>query len=224
MPADTIMIVEDDPSVAELIGGYLGQHGFEVKVEGRGDVAEARILAERPSLVLLDVSLPGKQGLDVCKQVRGAYPGPIMMMSTTESDEVEGLEMGADGYVSKPPSPSLLVARVKALLRRTQPALSSVLEVSGLRIDPRTREVRLGERLITLTSGEFDLLWLLASNAGVALSRKQIFEHLRLCGFEVTSRSIDLRISRLRQKLIRTSGERRFIKTVRGVGYLFARR
>jgi two-component system, OmpR family, response regulator RstA len=225
MSGTTIMLVEDDEPLAEMISDYLEQHGYEVKIEGRGDVAGARILAEQPSLVLLDLSLPGKDGIAICRQVREAYSGPIMMLTARGANEIEGLDVGADDYLTKPPQPGVLLARVRALLRRSAGAHppAEVLEVGDVRIEPSSREVRVGAKVLALTSGEFDLLWLLASNAGRILSRQQIYDRLRSSAYDTTDRSIDLRVSRLRQKLALICGDRKLIKTVRGVGYLLAR-
>lgn len=228
MPEPRILVVEDDPKLAAMIAGYLREQGFHADIEGRGDRAISRILAEQPSLVVLDLMLPGVDGLAVCREVRGGYSGPILMLTARggESDEVLGLELGADDYLAKPVRPRLLLARIRALLRRPSPAhgvKNEHLVIGDLMLRPDSREALVrGEKLL-LTSGEFDLLWLLASHAGQVVSRE--FLHRQLVGTEYADfeRSIDLRISRLRHKLEQASLSSEPIKTVRGVGYLYAR-
>ncbi len=224
-----ILIVEDDQRLAELTREYLESNGLKVAIESDGAKAAARILKERPDLVVLDLMLPGEDGLSICRKVRGQYDGPILMLTarTDDMDEVLGLEMGADDYVCKPVRPRVLLARIRALLRRREGHAEG--EVESLRrlqfgqlvIDSAMREAWLREQSIELTSAEFDLLWLLAANAGRILSREEIFNALRGIEYDGQDRSIDVRISRIRPKIGDDPMHPRLIKTVRSKGYLF---
>ena len=190
-------------------------------------------MAEQPDLVILDVMLPGMDGLTVCKRVRERFAGPILMLSALgdEVDEVVGLEIGADDYVAKPASPRKVLARVRTLLRRV-PAAGERAEAAGpdpvvtvgeLVVDPGRRSASLAGRELDLTTAEFDLLWLLARHAGETLEREAIYRELRGIAWDGMDRSIDLRVLRLRKKLGDDAAHPRFIKSVRGVGYLLAR-
>lgn len=224
-----ILIVEDDQRLAELTRDYLLGNGLSVAIEMDGAQAAARILQEQPDLVVLDLMLPGEDGLSICRKVRGLYEGPILMLTarTDDMDQVLGLEMGADDYVCKPVRPRVLLARIRALLRRmegneVQPAGERRrLQFGQLVIDNAMREAWLGEQAIELTSAEFDLLWLLTSNAGRILSREEIFNALRGIEYDGQDRSIDVRISRIRPKIGDDPMHPRLIKTVRSKGYLF---
>lgn len=226
-----ILLVEDDERLAGLTAEYLSRNDFAVSVEGRGDTAEQRIIAEQPDLVILDIMLPGKDGFEVCRAVRPAYRGVILMLTARDEDfdQILGLEMGADDYIAKPVQPRVLLARIKALLRRMpgsgEPAAGSADEkVFGqFRISQATRTASLGGQAIDLTTAEFDLLWLLASHAGNVLSRDDLLQELRGIGFDGLDRSIDARISRLRKKLNDDPDNPTRIKTVRGKGYLFSK-
>nr|WP_256667777.1 response regulator [Pseudomonas sp. R-28-1W-6] len=223
------MIVEDDQRLAELTREYLESNGLKVAIESDGGKAAARILKEQPDLVVLDLMLPGEDGLSICRKVRGQYDGPILMLTarTDDMDEVLGLEMGADDYVCKPVRPRVLLARIRALLRRSEgnaeaaPESLRRLQFGQLVIDSAMREAWLREQSIELTSAEFDLLWLLAVNAGRILSREEIFTALRGIEYDGQDRSIDVRISRIRPKIGDDPMHPRLIKTVRSKGYLF---
>lgn len=225
-----ILLVEDDERLAELTAEYLGKNDLEVSIEPRGDTAEARILAEQPDLVILDVMLPGKDGFEVCRAVRQQYRGVILMLTARDEDfdQILGLEMGADDYIAKPVQPRVLLARIKALLRRL-PANSEAradnetMTFGQFRISQATRTASLGGQGIDLTTAEFDLLWLLATHAGNVLSRDDLLQELRGIGFDGLDRSIDARISRLRKKLNDDPDNPTRIKTVRGKGYLFSK-
>ena len=231
-----ILLVEDDERLADLTAEYLRKNDFEVTIEGRGDTAEARIINDDPELVILDIMLPGKDGFEVCRAVRSKYKGVILMLTARDEDldQILGLELGADDYIAKPVQPRLLLARIKALLRRAPNASgasedsaesneSAELSFGNFSISQATRSTHLGDETIDLTTAEFDLLWLLARHAGSILSRDDLLQELRGIGFDGLDRSIDARISRLRRKLGDDPENPTRIKTVRGKGYLFSK-
>ncbi len=225
-----ILLVEDDPKLARLVQEFLETNGFEVTIEGRGDLAGARIVNENPDLVILDLMLPGASGLEVCKQVRAQYSKPILMLTALgdEVDEVVGLEVGADDYMSKPVRPRLLLARINNLLRRSdredasakQSPEQSVLTVGSMVIDQTSRRVSVDGKEVELTTAEFDLLAYFASRAGQVLTREQIYLESRGFEWDGIDRSIDLRIARIRKKLGDDAKKPKLIKSVRGSGYL----
>ncbi|MDT8896458.1 winged helix-turn-helix domain-containing protein [Halomonas sp. I1] len=224
-----VLIIEDDERLAELTRDYLAANGFRVTLEADGARGVQGILDLQPDLVILDLMLPGEDGLSICRRVRSEYPGPILMLTarTDDMDQVLGLEMGADDYVAKPVQPRVLLARMRALLRRTEPLGSGNAEARlffhDLEIDSGTREAWLGGERIDLTSAEFDLLWLLASHAGRVLTREEIFAQLRGIKYDGQDRSIDVRVSRIRPKIGDDPHHPHRIKTVRSKGYLFVR-
>ena len=231
-----ILLVEDDDRLAKLTAEYLQKNDFDVTIEARGDTAETRILSDDPELVILDIMLPGKDGFEVCRSVRSRYKGVILMLTARDEDldQILGLELGADDYLAKPVQPRLLLARIKALLRRTPTVAESAenaqesgesaeLSFGNFRISQATRSTHLGSDTIDLTTAEFDLLWLLARHAGNILSRDDLLQQLRGIGFDGLDRSIDARISRLRRKLGDDPENPTRIKTVRGKGYLFSK-
>ncbi|NOG31318.1 response regulator [Halomonas sp. TBZ9] len=225
---DHVLIIEDDKRLAELTRDYLEANGFQVSLEADGAKGVERILTLQPDLVVLDLMLPGEDGLSICRRVRPNFSGPIMMMTarTDDLDQVLGLEMGADDYVSKPVQPRVLLARMRALLRRAdQPSPTGEvrLRFENLEIDNATREAWLSGERIDLTSAEFDLLWLLASNAGHVLTREEIFTELRGIKYDGQDRSIDVRVSRIRPKIGDDPHQPHRIKTVRSKGYLFVK-
>jgi len=220
-----IMVVEDDESLAAWIADYLNSHGYEVSVATRGDDALELIKEDEPDLVVLDVMLPGLSGLQVCEQARKFYSSPILMLTaqSEEDDEIRGLETGADDFLPKPVKPKVLLARIKALLRREQPDdPAHVIRIGGLYIDPTSRTLTLNEQDINLSSHEFDLLTLLASQAGTPLSREKLISQMRGIEYDGLDRSIDISISRLRKKLGDVASAPERIKTIRGKGYLLA--
>lgn len=224
---ERILIVEDDQKLAALIGDFLESQGLAVDIEADGAAAAERILADQPSLVVLDLMLPGEDGLTVCRRVRAAgFNRPILILTarSDDQDHILGLELGADDYVNKPVRPQVLLARIRALLRRTgedeQPTRKR-LQFGPLVVDHARREAWLNGDLIDLTGAEFDLLWLLASNAGRILSREETFVALRGIEYDGQDRSIDVRISRIRPKIGDDPEMPRIIKTVRSKGYLF---
>ncbi|MBL4635358.1 MAG: response regulator [Kofleriaceae bacterium] len=218
-----ILLVEDDKKLSSLVKEYLEQQGLDVTIEGRGDKANAAIEELKPDLVILDIMLPGMDGLTVCRNARPNYRGPIIMLTARgdDLDEVVGLEVGADDYMKKPASPRVLLARIHTLLRRVnaQPpaAPDKRLEVGPLVIDSGSRSVTMAGLEVELTTAEFDLLRLLAENAGEPISRDRIYQDLRGIDHDGLDRSIDLRISRLRTKLGKDGSD--LIISVRGVGY-----
>jgi len=232
----SLIIVEDDERLASLTAEYLQSNGFNVEIIGDGREAILAIIEKQPDLVVLDLMLPGADGLEVCRSVRDKYKKPILMLTarTDDVDQVLGLEMGADDYVAKPVKPRILLARIRALLRRQDELAapvddgSQVVEVNRLQfgtlvIDNSSREVYLDDESVELTSAEYDLLWLLASNAGTILSRADIFERLRGIQYDGQDRSIDVRVSRIRPKVGDDPMTPRRIKTVRSKGYLFVK-
>ena len=226
-----ILLVEDDERLATLTSEYLQKNGLTVDIEGHGEVAERRILAENPDLVILDIMLPGKDGFEICRAVRPTYRGVILMLTARDEDldQILGLELGADDFIAKPVQPRVLLARIKALLRRFPGHASESsgnqeqLAFGQFRISQATRMATLSGQPIDLTTAEFDLLWLLANRAGSVLSRDDLLQDLRGIGFDGLDRSIDARISRLRKKLNDDPDNPTRIKTVRGKGYLFSK-
>lgn len=231
-----VLIVEDDERLADLTREYLESNGLTVSVENHGGHAVERIRNEQPDLVVLDLMLPGEDGLSICRRVRPFFPGPIIMLTarTDDLDQVLGLEMGADDYIGKPVQPRVLLARIRALLRRVGDNASVDngsdsgeepvrLQFNDLVVDRSMREAWLNDESIDLTSAEFDLLWLLASSAGRVLSREEIFTALRGIEYDGQDRSIDVRVSRIRPKIGDDPVHPRRIKTVRSKGYLFVK-
>ncbi len=220
-----IMLVEDDESLAAWIADYLIANDFMVSVATRGDEALELIKIDEPDLVVLDVMLPGLDGLTVCKKARAFYTRPILMLTaqSEDDDEILGLDSGADDFLAKPVKPKVLLARIKALLRRgTNDDASHIIRIGGLFIDPSSRTLTLNDSDIALSSHEFDLLTLLASQAGSAVSREKLLSQMRGIEYDGLDRSIDISISRLRKKLGDAASSPERIKTIRGKGYLLA--
>jgi DNA-binding response OmpR family regulator len=221
MPTDagTIVVIEDEPGIADLVELYLRQEGFRVLQADDGERGLEIVRRERPRLVILDVGLPGVDGLEVCRQLRAESHVPVLMLTARdgEIDRVLGLELGADDYVTKPFSPRELVARVKAILRRTSgpPRESEVLSVGDIEVDVGRREARAGGRVVTLATREFDLLQYLAENTGLALSRQQILDGAWGPEWVGDVRTVDVHVRQLRKKL----GDGLPLATVWGVGY-----
>jgi DNA-binding response OmpR family regulator len=219
--AGTIVVVEDDPNIADLVDMYLRREGFRVIQAADGMAGLAAIARETPRLAILDVGLPGDlDGLDVCRRVRAKGHLPVLMLTARgdEFDRVLGLELGADDYVTKPFSPRELVARVRAILRRTDlPGAErpEVLVAGDVEIDTGRREARVGGAAAPLTAREFDLLHFLAENAGLALSRQQLLDGVWGAGWFGDERTVDVHVGQLRKKL----GDGLPLATVWGVGY-----
>lgn len=221
-----IMVVEDDASLASWIGDFLTDNNYLITIANRGDEAITLIESDLPDLVLLDVNLPVRDGFEVCREVRSFYRQPILMLTARgdESDEVAGLEIGADDYLVKPVRPRALLARINSLLQRDAPGPGSEnrREYGRFKIDAESRSVYLDDCALDVSSNEFDLLWLLANNAGTILSRDEMVTHLRGIEYDGFNRSVDILISRLRKKLHDDTGKPQRIKTVWGKGYVFA--
>jgi len=229
-----IVYVEDEPEVGELIAAYLGRHDIEVIVETRGDRAEATIALHDPDLVMLDIMLPGKDGMTLCRDLRASWLGPIVLLTSLDSDmnHILSLEMGANDYILKTTPPAVLLARLRLHLRQAHvgqpdvaPAMQSsqrVLRFGSLTIDSLNRQVTLFEENIVLSTADFDLLWELANHAGQILNRDALLKTLRGVTYDGMDRSIDVAISRLRKKLYDSATEPFRIKTIRNKGYLFA--
>lgn len=222
-----ILLVEDDDSLAEWIADYLIEHGYLVTRANRGDEAVRMILGDQPDLVILDINLPVKDGFDVCKEVRRFSTRPILMLTARfgETDEVLGLELGADDFLGKPVKPRVLLARIKALLRRELPAeraseADSLCSIGGLRVDARSRSTRLDGVPVRISSQEFEVLWQLVRVAGQIVNRAALVAQLRGLEYDGFDRSVDMLISRLRKKLGDDPLDPRRIKTIRGKGYL----
>ena len=223
-PRGTILVVDDEANIADLVELYLRKEGFRVLKAGTGEDGLAAARRERPRLVVLDVGLPGIDGLEVCKRLRAdAVPGlsgvPVIFLTARdgEIDRILGLELGADDYLTKPFSPRELVARVKAILRRTESSAPApeVIEIGGAVIDVGRREVRANGEVVEFTGKEFELLRYLAENGGRALSRQQILDGVWGYGWYGDARTVDVHVAQVRKKL----GEAVAITTVRGVGY-----
>lgn len=229
-PAVTrVLLVEDDTDLSRAISDYLSKQGIEVLVEGRGDRALARISDVKPDLIILDVMLPGKDGFEVCRELRAKGSNvPVIILTAKEEDfdQVLGLELGADDYLAKPVQPRVLLARIKAITRRMQARDGSVgegeaLQFGRLHIHGLNREVTLGDRRIELSPAEFDLLWLLATNAGKVMQRNDILRSLRGLHYSGADRSVDARLYRLRRRFGADKEASWKIKTVRPHGYMF---
>jgi two-component system, OmpR family, response regulator len=220
-----IVYVEDDERLAHLTAQYLGAHGVEVHVVATGASAVAEVLSVRPHVLLLDLMLPGVDGLEVCRRIRERLDVPIIMVTarTEEADRVLGLEGGADDYVSKPFSSRELLARIRAHVRRARgssgPAPSR-LEIGALRVDTETMSASVRGRRLSLTSYEFSLLRVLAERSGRVLGRESLLELLQGSAEGAFDRSIDVHISRLRQKIEEDPRNPRYLKTIRGAGYV----
>lgn len=215
-----VLVVEDEPSIAALIRLNLERAGYAVAVEGSGDGGLAAVRQLRPALLILDVGLPGMDGIEVCRQLRGAQDWTPVIFVTARDDEVDrvlGLELGADDYVTKPFSPRELVARVTGLLRRANGSggAGTVLVAGSVRLDPRERRAFAGDREVALTATEFDLLAQLMSQPGRVLSREQLMSEVWGYSSPAGQRTVDVHIAQVRAKL----GVASCLRTVRGVGY-----
>lgn len=222
-----VLVIDDEENVCELITLYFEKAGYDVVSSGDGNEGIEMVRSQKPDIVILDLMLPGIDGLDVCKEIRKTSNVPLIMLTARvdEVDRVLGLEIGADDYVTKPFSPRELLARVKAVLRRAayvpSPDEAQVLNLPGLAVSRISREVLVGETRVDLTPKEFDLLWYLASNRNRVFTREQLLEQVwAYQEFYGDERTVDQHIKRLRRK-IESSGSPCRITTIWGVGYKF---
>jgi len=221
-----VLLAEDDERLAHLVKDYLESNGFKVVIEGVGHNVPRCVNELMPDIVILDIMLPGKDGLTICKEIRPKYEGPILMLTARDSDmdQVLGLEFGADDYVIKPAEPRVLLARVRALLRRYQheeKVEQDEINFGQLSINVAARKVEYDKQYVVLSSHEFDLLLELARNAGRILSREYLFNSIYSRPYDGLDRTIDVRVSHIRKKLCDNSENPEKIKTVWGKGYLF---
>lgn len=221
--AQKILIVEDESQIARLVRLYLEEAGFAALEIHDGAQALAAFHHERPDLVILDLNLPGMDGLDICRAIRRESDAPVIILTarTEEADRLIGLELGADDYVVKPFSPREVVARVRAVLRRTSGSQSppDLMRVGDLTLDLAGYRASVGDHSLTLTPSEFEILVALARNAGRVLSRLQLLEQTQGVAYEGYERTIDQHIKNLRHKIEDEAGHTRLIHTVHGVGY-----
>lgn len=212
-----VLVVEDEPNIADLVRMYLEREGYRVRLAGSGE--EGLELAKElpPELVILDIALPGIDGIEVCRRLRAVGSVPIIMLTARDSeiDRVLGLEMGADDYVTKPFSPRELVARVKAILRRVNPPSPGPLAAGEVTLWPERREVAVAGSPVVLTAKEFELVWFLMANRGRVMSRAQILSGVWGYDFFGGERNVDAHVRTVRRKL----GSGFPLTTIRGVGY-----
>jgi len=223
----TILIVEDEPELVKVLKDYLLNAGFDVKIAYRGDSGFDLWNQTRPDLVLLDLNLPGMDGLDVARKIREKEDTPIIMITARveEVDQLVGLEIGADDYITKPFSPRIVVSKVKAVLRRSNKKVQPqrIIKVGDVQINLDAHSVSRGASLINLTPTEFDLLSTMADQPGRAFTRFQLLEATQGTAFEGYERTIDAHIKNLRAKLEPEPKKPQYIETVFGVGYRFSR-
>jgi DNA-binding response OmpR family regulator len=221
-----IMVVEDEMKIARLVRDYLQHAGFEVIVTGQGDAALATARGAKPDLIVLDLGLPDRDGLDVTRELRRASNVPIVILTARgdESDRIVGLELGADDYIVKPFSPKELVARVRAVHRRTETARAGppeVLRVADVEVDVPRLRVSVGGRSIDLTPTEFQLLVTFVREPGRVFTRGQLLDALHGVAFDSYERAIDAHVKNIRKKIEPMPGRPRYLLTVHGVGYRF---
>jgi two-component system, OmpR family, alkaline phosphatase synthesis response regulator PhoP len=224
MTKETVLVVDDEEDILELVKYNLTREGYQVLCAATGEDAIARAKRKLPDLILLDLMLPGIDGLEVCKLLKNDSKTehiPIIMLTakTEETDIVSGLEVGADDYITKPFSPKVLTARVRTMLRRKTKTVSDTtqtIKIHELLIDPKRREVLVGGKAVTVTFTEFAILHCLVKRPGIVFSRYQIVDAIRGSDYPVTDRSIDVQIVSLRKKLGTAA---KYLETVRGVGY-----
>ena len=223
-----VLVVDDEPVVTEVVSRYLGREGFQVATADSGEAALSMAREWEPDLIVLDLMLPKIDGLEVCRTLRAEGQVPIVMLTARgeETDRIVGLELGADDYVVKPFSPRELVARIKAVLRRstaeaTPPASRAALRFSGLSVNPKSRAVEAHGKQVELTAKEFDLLFFLASHPGQVFTREQLMDDVWDYTYAGDASTVTVHVRRLREKIEVDPVRPRFIKTVWGVGYKF---
>jgi len=223
-----VLLIDDDKKHSELLRAYMKQFGITLDCAGDASEGFRKLSRTDPDLLLLDVMLPGKDGFEICREVRRTSQIPIIMLTARGDvvDRVSGLEIGADDYVGKPFEPRELVARIQTILRRSSATDSRnpVMRFEGLDIDEDTKEARVDNQRVDLTSMEFGLLTILARRAGKKVSRDEILNELRGIDAAIMTRAVDIMVSRLRQKLGDTVKPPRFIQTIWGTGYAFVAR
>jgi DNA-binding response OmpR family regulator len=225
MAGELILVVDDEENIVELARIYLEKEGFRVAEASTGEEALKSFRELNPALIILDIMIPAPDGWEVCRRIRSSSGVPIIMLTAREDevDKVVGLELGADDYLTKPFSPRELTARVKAVLRRARPPLDTgeVLYVEDLVIDPQRRKVTQSGREIDLTPREFDLLYTLALNRGIVMSREKLLERVWGYDYYGDTRTVDVHIRHMREKLGDDSSKPRYVETVWGIGYKF---
>jgi DNA-binding response OmpR family regulator len=227
-PRGTVLVVDDEPTIAEVVARYLRRAGYEARLAGDGHAALASAAAQLPDLVVLDLMLPGLDGLEVMRRLRerDARHLPVILLTARgdEQDRIAGLQLGADDYVVKPFSPAELVARVDAVLRRVDPAAGEggPLAFGALRIDPAAHAVHVGDAPVALTAREYELLLFLARHPGRAFTRDELMDRVWKFAFYTDTSTVTVHIRRLRAKLEPDPEQPRWIETVWGVGYRFA--
>ena len=222
----TILVVDDEPTIREIVVSYLAREGYETLEAADGQRARELVEADPPDLVVLDVMLPGIDGLDLCRWIRSSSRLPVIMLTARgeESDRIVGLELGADDYVTKPFSPRELVARVRTVLRRAEPEtiLEEHLSFNGLAIDSGTREVTKSGKPLRLTAREFDLLWFLARHPRRVFSREDLMRRVWGYSAALDTGTVTVHVRRLREKIEEQPSHPRHLETVWGVGYRFS--
>ena len=222
---ERVLMIEDDVSLASMVGEYLGNAGVQVDAAHDAESGLAALSRIKPDAVILDVMLPDLDGFEVCRRIRATSDVPVIMLTARgdDADRIVGLELGADDYLPKPFNPRELLARLRAVLRRSTRASRTreVMRFGRLEIDAGSRQVTLGDAPCSLTGYQFDVLYVLASNAGRVMSRDQLMDHLRGESLEAFDRSIDVHVSRIRAAIEDDPHHPRRIITVRGAGYVF---
>ncbi len=223
----TVLVVDDDERLRDLLSEYLGSRGFQVVTANDGEQGIQAVQAGGIDAVVLDVMMPGMDGFEVLRRLRPISTVPLIMLTARgdDFDRIVGLELGADDYLPKPFNPRELLARLQAILRRSTAAVSenTAVHAGPIRVDPDTREVHMDGERIALTTTEFEILRVLVSQAGRVVPRERLMEMARGSDYASFERSIDVHVSRIRKKLGDDSKDPRFLKTVRGVGYTIVR-